>query len=96
LPGETISVINGRVIVINDEYPNGFTLDESYLDPMEITIGSSSVTLGESEYFVMGDNRSVSADSRSWGPLDKDKIVGVVRLRIWPLDEAHAFATPQY
>lgn len=96
LPGETVMVRDGQVVVVNQEHPQGLTLSEGYLDPLEITTGSSSITLDDGEYFVMGDNRSVSFDSRSWGPLDEDGIVGMVRLRIWPLDEAHAFTAPQY
>lgn len=96
LPGERVVVQNGQVTVINKDDPDGIVLRESYLDPSGETSGFADIELGEDEYFVMGDNRSVSFDSRSWGPLDSENIVGMVRLRIWPLDAARAFAAPQY
>ena len=85
LPGETISV-NGSVVVIkNKEYPEGFTLNEPY-----ITFQSDRVAnynLNDHEYFVMGDNRAVSSDSRIWGPLPSNLITGRALLRILPLKD---------
>lgn len=96
LPGERVVVSNNTVTIFNDENPKGFVLAESYLDPSAVTTGAASVTLGEDQYFVMGDNRSVSFDSRSWGALDAERIVGKVALRIWPANTAAAFSAPQY
>lgn len=85
LPGETVILEGGRTTIINSEHPEGFTLEEPY-----VTFASSvSVRreLGENEYFVMGDNRQASSDSRIWGPLPRDNIVGRAFLRLLPLGE---------
>jgi len=81
LPGETVSGKDGVVMV------NGQKLDESYLPAGLKYNGQYSFKLQSDQYFVMGDNRPQSYDSRSWGPLKRDKIVGEVRLRFWPLNE---------
>src|SRR3990167_4414780 len=77
LPGETVVLKGQSVTIINDVRPKGFVLDEPYLEPANLT-GSNDmrVTLSASGYFVLGDNRSVSADSRLWGTLARDAIVG--------------------
>lgn len=86
LPGETVSVSGGEVRIINAANPEGFILDEPYLDPDNIGGPSGTVTsLGEGEYFVLGDNRRVSSDSRVWGVLPKENIVGHVLVRLFPL-----------
>lgn len=79
LPGEEVAVLGGKV------YVNGKELQEAYL--AEVTGGSASVRLGESEYFVMGDNRSHSFDSRNWGPVTRDDIIGITRLRVLPFQQ---------
>lgn len=85
LPGENISVNGSIVIIKNKEHPEGFTLSEPY-----ITFQSDRVanyTLNDHEYFVMGDNRAVSSDSRIWGPLPENLITGRAVLRVLPLKE---------
>lgn len=82
LPGETIQVQGSLVTIFNDKNPNGFTINEPY-----ITFQSdktSEFTLKKDEYFVAGDNRAVSYDSRSWGPLPKSNITGKAFLRLYP------------
>ena len=91
LPGETVRIRDGVISIINEEHPDGFALDESYVDPSHRSHDSSSRTLGEEEYFVMGDNRSQSSDSREWGPLDKERIVGRPIVRLLPLTEISVF-----
>jgi signal peptidase I len=94
LPGETIVVERGIVTIYNVENPNGFELAEAYLT--EETTNSTQVTLGEEEFFVMGDNRDASYDSRGWGPLKERFIIGKVFLRAWPFSSAELIATPSY
>lgn len=96
LPGERIVVSDAKVTIFNAENPDGMVLDEKYLDPATVTTGTADVTLKDNQYFVMGDNRSVSFDSRSWGALDSERIVGKVAMRIWPANTAAAFSAPQY
>lgn len=92
LPGETIILKDSQITIINEDNPEGFVLDESeYLSPDIKTSGDFSRKLADDEYFMLGDNRSSSHDSRSWGPLKKDKLIGRVVIRAWPLSMAGVF-----
>jgi len=83
LPGETISV-DGKIVTIkNTEHPQGFTLNEPYITFQSDRV--SNYALNNHEYFVMGDNRAVSSDSRIWGPLPDNLIVGRAVMRLLPL-----------
>jgi len=87
LPGETVKFINGDVVVYNSENPNGFNLDESpYLITLDKPQETVVLKLEDEEYFVLGDNRAVSSDSRRFGPVHRDSIVGRAWFRGWPLD----------
>ena len=90
LPGETVVISgpNPTVTIINTAHPEGFTLQEPYISPEDFG-GSSGmrVTLAADQYFVLGDNRKVSADSRMWGILPRQDMVGRVFLRLYPLNE---------
>jgi signal peptidase I len=94
LPGETVEVRDGKVFVSNDEFPNGKELEESYL--VEPSTNRTKRTMGEKEYFVMGDNRDESLDSRSFGPIGKDAIVGRVWIRGLPFSRFSLFPPPAY
>lgn len=99
LPGEKIEIVDGKVVVINTEHPDGLVLNESYIPSTVQTqgnCGKSSFELGKGEYLVLGDNRLQSFDSRCWGSLEKKDVVGVVRLRLWPVAHAMAFGAPTY
>ena len=92
LPGETVEVKDNQVIIYNLEFSQGTVLDESsYLARGVITWGNIKVTLAKDEYFVLGDNRQASSDSRQWGALSKEFIIGRVWLRAWPFSQAEVF-----
>ena len=92
LPGERIVIKNGQIEIFNKNYPQGFKLDESaYLPQGTLTSGNIDLTLQNDEYFVLGDNRSFSYDSRHWGPLKKEDIIGIARLRAWPFSSLAIF-----
>ena len=85
LPGETVHIVDGYV------YINGIQLDEHYGNEImeKPGIAAEPVTLGEDEYFVLGDNRNNSQDSRtaSVGVIHRDEILGRAWVRIWPLSD---------
>ncbi len=94
LPGETIEITGGELVIYNTEHPNGLLLEEVYLT--EDTSGKERVTLGPEEYFVLGDNRDSSLDSRSFGPLTEDHIIGRVWVRGLPVSRIGTFDLPEY
>jgi len=79
LPGDTIEFKDNKLYLNNQE------TKEPYLKPEIITADMEKVTIPEGKYFVVGDNRGVSIDSRRDGPYEKDHILGKVVMRIWPL-----------
>lgn len=92
LPGERVQIADGQVTIINSTYPAGVILDESsYLASAVRTGGRANVQLTNNEYFVLGDNRAASSDSRSWGPLPTRSIVGRAWIRAWPLSRLALF-----
>ncbi len=92
LPGERVQVKDGQVTIFNKDNPNGFILDEkSYLPSGLKTNGDLTLTLSDDQYFMLGDNRMFSSDSRFWGAVPKKDIVGEVALRTWPLDKIAKF-----
>lgn len=78
LPGEHVQVKNSKITVYKD---GNVVLTENG------TSGAVDLTLGEGRYFVLGDNRYNSFDSRNWGPVDKKDIIGIARLKVFPLSE---------
>ena len=97
LPGERLVGRDDKITVYSDAYPEGLVLDESVYLPAPEGLGAFEVqTLGEGEYFMVGDNRSRSYDSRRWGPMDKKYIVGKVWLVVWPFPRAQAVTAPTY
>ncbi len=84
LPGDRIVIEDATVTIYNEANPNGFTLNESYIKSMRPAPRQEEV-LGDREYFVMGDNRDESSDSRMWGVLQEERIIGRALLRLFPL-----------
>ena len=91
LPGETLSMDTGKVTIINKDSPAGLLLPEPYITKDHQTSDTFSIKLGPTEYFVMGDNRPQSSDSRSWGPLESKFIIGRPILRLIPFSQISVF-----
>ena len=94
LPGETVEVSNGKVTIYNGEYPNGLSLMEDYI--IEYTPGTQRITVEEDAFFVMGDNRDESLDSRKFGTVPRANIVGRVWLRGLPFSRVGVIDSPLY
>lgn len=87
LPGESVEIRQGKVIIYNADRPDGFVLDErAYLGLDILSQDIPRVNVGDDAYFVMGDNRMFSYDSRSFGPLKRNALIGRVLLRAWPVE----------
>ncbi|MBT4209837.1 MAG: signal peptidase I [Candidatus Komeilibacteria bacterium] len=89
LPGEEVSVDDGRV------YINGEILEESYVENFS-SDKHEAIILNENEYFMMGDNRSNSLDSRQIGPVHQEYVIGRVWVRGWPINRVNTFNVPIY
>ena len=86
LPGETLEIKDGKLVIYHPDSQDAFVPDESkYLDETLQTPGSVRVQLKEGEYFMLGDNREFSSDSRSWGPLAEKYIVGRMLWKVFSL-----------
>jgi len=83
LPHERVRILKQRIYISSEE--GVFLVREPYI--RVLTQGSVDITLGENEYFVLGDNRTVSEDSRVFGPINKKAIVGRVWLRLLPVSQ---------
>ena len=95
VPGGTVEVRDDAIIV------NGQALTEPYIhDEFETLPGAftrdRAITLGADEYFVSGDNRPYSSDSRAWGPIQKRDIVGKAFFRYWPADKVGSISRVEY
>lgn len=94
LPGETVRIESGKIFIYNEDViPSGqeslfkgIVLDESEYLADSYTPGNLEMTLGPNEYFVLGDNRRASSDSRKWGGLDRKYITGRAWIRTWPFN----------
>ncbi len=97
LPGESVELKSGKVFIFNKENPQGMELKEPYLTDSILTLGKSrTVKLGSGEYYVLGDNRTASSDSRVWGILPEDDIIGRAWLRVFPISDFGFFKSPNY
>lgn len=96
LPGETVEFKDGRVRIYKNGSAVGYYLNEGqYLSGVE-TVSDKKFNVGANEYFVLGDNRPASLDSRIFGPIDEKAIVGRVWLRGWPVLRFRTFRAPDY
>ncbi len=92
LPGESVAIKDGIVYIFNEVHHQGYALDEStYLAKNVKTSDMTKITLDEDEYFVMGDNRAFSYDSRAFGPIHRKDLIGRVLLRAWPVSRASLY-----
>ena len=85
LPLETVEINGSVVTIFNHENPNGFIAEESFVKNK--SMNNLKLTLKDDEYFVMGDNRSASSDSRYWGPVKKEFFSGRALVRLLPLTQ---------
>lgn len=87
VPGDTVHVdANGQVTV------DGVVINEPYVNDLTNPYQPNTWTLGPNQYFVLGDNRGDSSDSRDWGPVPRDDVIGRAELVYWPLSKVHVLS----
>lgn len=86
-PGETVIVDTDGSVSIKLTTGTVIKLDETYINEEMRVYERSEYVVGENEYFVMGDNRNSSSDSRSWGTVDRDEIIAKAIFRYWPVSQ---------
>jgi signal peptidase I len=93
LPGDKVVVANGVVTIYNKQYPKGFDPDKTmaYGKVIPFTGGTLSIVLPKNYIFVMGDNRVNSEDSRDFGPINVNQVIGKLVLRIYPFNTIQLF-----
>jgi len=96
LPGETIEIKDQRVKIFDNQGEEMVLKENTYLPEGDLTLGNTRLTLKEDEFFVLGDNRLSSSDSRAWGVLPRTNIIGKVLFRLWPIQEASEIIAPNY
>lgn len=94
LPGEAIEIKEGKIKIYNLERPGGEILDEKYI--VETTSGFFKISLNRDEYFVLGDNRDHSSDSRNFGPVPRKNIIGRAWLGAFPSSGIQLLESPTY
>lgn len=98
LPGEKVQIRDGKVYIFNEDGESGYLLNEEYLKPGVKTFSLSEdvLELREGQYYVLGDNRASSKDSRSFGAVDESFLIGRVMLRGWPIERIGLFKNVEY
>ncbi len=87
LPNETVIINSSGVTIKNVEHPDGFALSEDFVTHMPTGYGHMDKKLDADSYFVLGDNRPASSDSRAWGVLPRKNITGRAFLRLFPFSD---------
>jgi len=85
LPNETVDIQGNDVTITNSAHPNGFKIDQPFVENK--ANNDTHFDLKNNEYFVMGDNRIASSDSRYWGAVNRNLISGKAFLRLWPISK---------
>lgn len=93
LPGDHVVVKNGVITIFNKVHPDGFMPDKTlpYGKVIPYTAGNIDLTLGKNQLYVCGDNRPDSLDSRTFGPINTNQVVGKLVLRVFPLNDVKSF-----
>ncbi len=94
LPGERVRVTGGHVYIYDVAHPDGYEMDETAYLGETLTSGERDVSIPQGQYYLLGDNRGASLDSRIFGPVPENLIVGRVWLRGWPPERMSLFASP--
>ncbi len=98
LPNESIEIKNGHIVIYNENCSNGILIDEEYIsesNKIDSRYNLAKLKLNNNEYFVLGDNRKNSADSRIFGPIQKNDIVGRALMRLFPFTKLSIFPGKQ-
>ena len=96
LPGETVKIANGNVYINNKQLNEPYLAIGQQTTAPEGSTAPYTVTLGANQFFMMGDNRDHSSDSRDWGVLDRNLIIGRAALVLYPTQDFHDVVTPSY
>lgn len=99
LPGEKLEIKDGQIYIYNQEHPQGFVLPEDYLPGIQTyTEGKqySQLQIKNNEYFVLGDNRNASLDSRNFGAIPRQNVIGRAWIRGWPFTKLSIFNKVNY
>jgi len=91
LPGESVEIQNKTITIRDENNPDGLVLSEPYLEASHVRNDFLTVSLEDGEYFVLGDNRKASSDSRVWGTLDEELIIGRALVRLFPINTIEVF-----
>lgn len=98
LPGDKVTLKDGKFTIYNSQYPNGLRLDETYIDPNIKTEGDIDQVVLPGNVFVVGDNRlpNASYDSRAWGQLPESNISGTAFFRLLPINDIGPIKATSY